>query len=256
MKRRRVQPVQQIKYLSLMIAALAAGIGWFNDQLLPIDYLLPLQPYEGLFRTVAVWLFALSGIFQFLVQRHYLLVDAYLDRLTDIESCAAQLARRLHYQVHSPVTFEDIYGGYFPAGSLVAQVVSSVIAGPLPLGSADRKRLLVLKAVEHGLLEETKTNSAKQGWARSFRLTFSPEDFRPLERPPPPPMTRDEALRLALIASPIFTLLTGLAAYAFSRGASWGTLPTILAFPVLAVLIVAVRGWIAARRSASTSTGD
>jgi len=236
-KRRRIRPLQAIKYGALLCAAFAGAIGWFGDNLLPrfISSLtgpaIDPNPFREEFKMLAIWLGAAAGILQFLVQRHSFLVETYTEQLSDGEFCARELARALDYtskkEVEEAEISTDWQSGFFPFDQI------------LGLDPTDRRRVLILKSVEHGLLESIRDST--KPYKRSYKTNYRLGEFRPPEaspRPPPPPMTMREAAMGFGVAVTLSCIFGAAALYFYTNGSGWMYIPGFFALVALVWMVI------------------
>jgi hypothetical protein len=260
-KRKRVRPLQRLKYAALIVAAAAAAIGWFGENLLPDTLKIVLSDFlhlpsnispdqdpirEG-FKKAAIWLGALAGVLQFFVQRNSYLIESYTELLSDPETCAFELAAALEYGNSKEVKASDI--AVKPRD--IEDPFLKFLARRSDIDPEDRRRLLLLKAVEHGLLQSVDPKNVTSAYNRTYKVVFVPADFRPKEVPPkspPPPMTEGEAFIGMMLTSILFSAIFALTWFLYMRGTWWMYVTGFFGLVSLVWVIIFEIEWLRARK--------
>jgi hypothetical protein len=165
LKRRRSRVWQQLKYMALVSAGLAGALGWFGDDLFKASF--------GDAANLQLQIFALilagfAGLLQFIVQYQSTSVDSFIYDLTDESFCAEILVEQLigngsDSLPRDAFSYDDLAGP--PDQRRVGSAFHLVLGAP-----EERLRLVLLKGIEHGMIEEVSKIP------RRYKIT---EEFRP-----------------------------------------------------------------------------
>jgi hypothetical protein len=254
-KRISIRPVQILKYCALICASIAAAIGWAGDSVLPRLFfdLQSLQLYQEVARTVAIWLGAIAGLSQFIVQLNSQLVDAYSDRLSDFESCVSELSDLLRYRDLQEIREWDLQRPARPEHDSPLAILALFANAFAFFRFEDRRRLLVLKSIGHRLLEDTNPKTIRPGTTKIYKVLFQPSQFHPPEprkREPPPPMTEKEALSFLMFFGTTFAVFAGFTIFlGYFNSSRWAWAPGFFAFGSAMISLVGIEAWIKARRN-------
>lgn len=150
--RLQTTPWQQLKYVSLIMGGFAAFFGWFAKDATPFLHLL--DPFEGDgIRLMAIMLAATAGSLQFIVKYVENSIESFKDALGDEGYCLEILEHSLKdCSETSEFSTNDLHAR---RRSLLSKLPS-----PPPLSEDDRK-LVALKALEHGLIEKVPENRTR-----------------------------------------------------------------------------------------------
>jgi hypothetical protein len=248
--RRGMRPLQTMKYSALVLAALAGLVGWFGESLLPqFSLRLPVGGEEGFnllraqIKLISVGLAGCAAVLHFFAQRHVFLVEIEKEQLDDVEYCASELAKALRYGDNAVVRQADIDPLWKGAADNDVRSVKSVLRHfLLGLDNAERKRLLILKSIEHGFLESEGPKNVIPASNRTYRVTIRPKEFMPrAKKPDPPPelMGLAEAVKTTIFSVMLAFGLLGWAVTIYPSGWVWvvggfGALFSLMTVSVLA----------------------
>jgi DnaJ domain len=162
-KRRRTQRVQAIKYSAILLAAICAGVGWLNDGDFSVFMFAYFRSYAYLGRELTYWLGGLAGLLQLFVAHQNFLVESEKERLVDEDYCFWQLEKIGGEGLQKPEGFtarelrsnfrSDLFD--FPTDTFSRRMISFYLA-PFRLfflRPEERVRMTLLKALEHGIIE-------------------------------------------------------------------------------------------------------
>ena len=261
-RRLRRRNLDRLRNLSLLVGLGAGVLFLFADYL--FDPLVEAVP-ESARAAVRLQLGAIIVVFggvalwmQVQVQRLENAIETCMEEFSRRRSCAEQLARALKYQ-DTTVASE---------AELERPTSDSFVGRPMPLPMRllfdarvtedDVLRILVPKAVEHGLLAPLESESLEFDAEVRYRVLFRPSAFKPKPTPPPEPpkpMTRQEARGMVFAGVVGSVLFGGVTTYlvVFHR-TWWAVLPGLVCFPLLVLATEGLRAWFVAIRRESSTT--
>ena len=118
---------------------------------------------------------AIAAALQFFVQLIEQRLQNFADRIEDVRECADEISKILDYEELTVVTEDRLTR---PTGSDKKQNDPFMLVA---FRQHERVKLLVPKAIEHGLLERLQIEKVNPKKGNEFKLTFNPVDFKPDE---------------------------------------------------------------------------
>jgi len=170
-KTRSLRRMTDLKWVTLVMAGLSAVLAWLADSGSG-PFAAPLSQdavVSAALKTMALVFGAIAAALQFLTNVRSHAIDSYTAELDDKQTCAAELAAALNYHNRTIMAAADL--------DLASEQMRRGLS-PLPfLGHFPRRRLLILKAVGHGLLEEITSEDISPDRDVRYRLKFQPIRF-------------------------------------------------------------------------------
>jgi len=262
--RRGARPLQQLKYVAWTIGVMSAGVAWFGDNLFPAllsAISTEAQPVvkQALFFNALVLAVA-GGMLQLLLQRLQHSLDSYMDELDDPRFCATELSEILGYRDANSVLEHEITPSVTEPFHGPVSPPFGILNGLLNITQVDRRRLLILKSVGHGLLLEVRPEQITPDAVVQYEIKYQPSGFRPSRQPTEPmnePMSINDARWMTLSGCALFLLLAGVTSYlAIVQHTLWSIAPGFFAFIGLVFALSGIGEWKGAKgRAKETPPG-
>jgi len=239
-RRRRVRPLLQMKYFAWVVGLIAAAFALVSETLLPF---LPAEVARlSLMFGLPFGLF--GGAFQLMIRGFEHRLESFMEDLTDPRTCAFELARALDYR-DTPLVLED----EIHAKSSSDMAVSSFPFSP-KVSQIERRRLLILKSLEHGLLESLSAEKITLDAPVQYKLSFKPSRFRPppeQQTAPTRAASKKEARFVILVGGTLFAIFAAPTLYlGVVQETLWSIAPGVFACFALLLLIGGCIEWITA----------
>jgi len=240
-----VRQLQSWKNAILMGGLASAALAAFGKDLVP--WLLsnkdPAQ--QAALQPVLIAIVGVCGLMaaflQLSVKRIEDRVEAFVQEVSDPRKCAAELARVLDYEDVNVVDEDRIISASIKV-PLVFALREVTLQRSLPSAARDEWfRVLVLKAIEHGLLVPIKPERVTPAMVVQYNVAFEPSRFR--LPPPPPPIPRlpkDARSDAILFAGMFLVFVSATLALALLKHTLWSILPGFFSFGGLMGFIASV----------------
>jgi hypothetical protein len=281
-----------LKYGALVLGVVSAALGWFGDNLLS-EAAKKLDPsgtgnFELNFKLFALFFAAIAGGLQLLVQHTEARIEQFKEELGDPRICASKLAQALDYNDTSIIDEDKFLMGDRepPSDHSTASERSESRPTPLaafrlllgtPLDRSERRKILLLKSVEHGLLVPAAHDIVRPDTVFSYQLAFAPSAFRPKDgsvtslSPMPAESSSGfrpregnvsssstvpatDAKEMIVTGFGLFAVFGGLAVFLWvGKHSWWAVAPALLGAPGSLLMLGGIAEWLTAKRRGESS---